>query len=58
MLTTTTSTENDSNSLLENEVENWISSTYFVIINSIVFNLKYSFSNENLAIANSVDSFQ
>lgn len=58
VLTTTTSAENASYSSLENEVENyWKTSAYFVIMDSVVSNLKYRFSDESLAMANSVDSF-
>lgn len=58
VLTTTTGAENESYSSLENEVESyWKTSTYFVIIDSVVSNLKYRFSDESLAMANSVDSF-
>ncbi|KAF0723115.1 zinc finger MYM-type protein 1-like [Aphis craccivora] len=58
VLTTTTSAENASYSSLENEVENyWKISAYFVIMDSVVSNLKYRFSDESLAMANSVDSF-
>lgn len=57
VLTTTTGAENDSQSSLENEVGSyWKTSTYFVIMDSIVINLKYRFSDENMAMANSVDS--
>lgn len=58
VLTTTTSAENASYSSLENEIENyWKTSAYFIIMDSVVSNLKYRFSDESLAMANSVDSF-
>lgn len=58
MLTTTTGAENDSYSSIENEVESyWKTSTYFVIMDSVVSNLKYRFSDESLAMVNSVDLF-
>jgi len=43
---------------LANDVENyWKTSTYFVIIDSVIANLKYKFSDESLTMANSIDSF-
>lgn len=53
-LTTTTTAENDFYSSLANDVENYY---YFVIVNSVIANLKYRFSDESLTMASSVDSF-
>jgi hypothetical protein len=47
--------ENDSYWSLANYVENyWKTFTYFFIMDSVIFKLKYRFSDESLAMASSV----
>ncbi|KAL4104804.1 hypothetical protein QTP88_020080 [Uroleucon formosanum] len=54
-LTTSTSADNGS---LDNSVENyWKNQVYFVILDTVIINLKKGFSDESLLLASAVDNF-
>lgn len=55
ILTTSTSADNGS---LDNSVENyWKNQVYFVILDTVIINLKKRFSDESLLLVSAVDNF-